>query len=145
MAVFHPNWGGYDLVLRNCGHVPDVEFLALDGLVLSTARPTGLTRCWQEGSDELTSIMIANGTHIATAQQIPTRLMNIVAYSPNSIRTCTFGVLSDKRAWNTVDMKNVESINKLKKTSAPVQIFLRRNGITGRWRALPLRAASILH
>ena len=45
MAAFHPNQGGYDLVLRNCGHV--VEYLALDGLgglVLSTARPTALTR-----------------------------------------------------------------------------------------------------
>jgi len=42
-AVVHPNRGDYDLVLRNCGHVSDVEVLALDeqeGLVLSTARPT---------------------------------------------------------------------------------------------------------
>ena len=42
-VVVHPNRGDYDSVSRNCGHVPDVEFLALErqkGLVLSTARPT---------------------------------------------------------------------------------------------------------
>lgn len=73
-----------------------------------------------------TSMIMANGTHMATAQHTPTRLMKMVA-------------------WTTVEMKNVEKVKRPKKRRAPVQMLRRRKGITGSSRGFPARAASILH
>lgn len=73
-----------------------------------------------------TSIIIANGTQHATAQQIPSNAMTTVADA-------------------TVLTKNVLIIASAYSTNAPVQIFRNMNGIVGNFNGLPSRAASARH
>lgn len=73
-----------------------------------------------------TSMMIAKGTQQATAQQIPTRLTTMMA-------------------WTTVLTKYVANVRNVNKSIAAVQIFRSMKGILGSLRGSPFLAASARH
>ena len=87
--------------------------------------------------------MIEKGTHIATAQQIPTKLMNTIACQVVSIETLYLSNIKD--TWDTVVIKKVENMSRLKNNRAPVQILRSKKGMTGRRKGFPCDAASTRH
>ena len=87
-------------------------------------------------------MIIAKGTHIATAQHMPTKLINIVALYMVKV---LFAFIIRELTWTTVVIKNVEKVKRLNSIRAPVQMLRNKSGIAGSCRGFPFWAASTLH
>jgi hypothetical protein len=94
----------------------------------------------------LTSMMIANGTQQATAQEIPTKLTIMMAYLEQSASSTKPSAKPSKTLTPRVEVtKKVIIVKTVNNNKAPIQIVLYRTGRVGNLIVLPFLAAWARH